>query len=29
MRNNVHAPRGVLLVLAGGPGQPGLPILDR
>ena len=26
--NNVHAPRGVLLVLSGGPGQPGLPILD-
>jgi pimeloyl-ACP methyl ester carboxylesterase len=25
--NNVHAPRGVLLVLSGGPGQPGLPIL--
>src|SRR5438094_837050 len=25
----VNAPRGVLLVLAGGPGQPGLPILDR
>jgi pimeloyl-ACP methyl ester carboxylesterase len=29
MGNNVHAPRGVLLVLSGGPGQPGLPILDR
>ena len=28
MGNNVHAPRGVLLVLSGGPGQPGLPILD-
>ncbi len=28
MANNVHAPRGVLLVLSGGPGQPGLPILD-
>src|SRR4029079_3089344 len=27
--DNVNAPRGVLLVLAGGPGQPGLPILDR
>ena len=27
--DNVHAPRGVLVVLAGGPGQPGLPILDR
>jgi pimeloyl-ACP methyl ester carboxylesterase len=26
--NNVHAPHGVLLVLSGGPGQPGLPILD-
>jgi pimeloyl-ACP methyl ester carboxylesterase len=26
---NVSAPRGVLLVLAGGPGQPGVPILDR
>jgi len=26
--DNVHAPRGVLLVLSGGPGQPGLPILD-
>ena len=25
----VHAPKGVLLVLSGGPGQPGLPILDR
>ena len=28
MGNNVNAPRGVLLVLSGGPGQPGLPILD-
>jgi pimeloyl-ACP methyl ester carboxylesterase len=28
MADNVHAPRGVLLVLSGGPGQPGLPILD-
>ncbi|HST13574.1 MAG TPA: alpha/beta hydrolase [Gaiellaceae bacterium] len=27
--DNVTAPHGVLLVLAGGPGQPGLPILDR
>ena len=27
--DNADAPRGVLLVLAGGPGQPGLPILDR
>lgn len=27
--DNVAAPRGVLLVLAGGPGQPGLPLLDR
>lgn len=27
MGNNVHAPHGVLLVLSGGPGQPGLPIL--
>jgi pimeloyl-ACP methyl ester carboxylesterase len=26
--DNVHAPHGVLLVLSGGPGQPGLPILD-
>ena len=25
--DNVHAPRGVLLVLSGGPGQPGIPIL--
>ena len=25
--DNVHAPRGVLLVLSGGPGQPGLPII--
>ena len=29
MGDNVHAPRGVLLVLSGGPGQPGLPILHR
>lgn len=28
MGDNVHAPHGVLLVLSGGPGQPGLPILD-
>ena len=28
MGDNVHAPKGVLLVLSGGPGQPGLPILD-
>ena len=27
MGNNVDAPHGVLLVLSGGPGQPGLPIL--
>jgi pimeloyl-ACP methyl ester carboxylesterase len=27
--DNVKAPHGVLLVLSGGPGQPGLPILDR
>jgi pimeloyl-ACP methyl ester carboxylesterase len=26
--DNVNAPHGVLLVLSGGPGQPGLPILD-
>ena len=26
--DNVHAPHGVLLVLSGGPGQPGLPILE-
>ena len=26
---NRNAPRGVLLVLSGGPGQPGLPLLDR
>jgi pimeloyl-ACP methyl ester carboxylesterase len=29
MGTNVHAPRGMLLVLAGGPGQPGVPILQR
>jgi pimeloyl-ACP methyl ester carboxylesterase len=29
MGDNVRAPHGVLLVLSGGPGQPGLPILDR
>ena len=29
MGDNADAPRGVLLVLSGGPGQPGLPILDR
>jgi pimeloyl-ACP methyl ester carboxylesterase len=28
MGDNTNAPRGVLLVLSGGPGQPGLPILD-
>jgi pimeloyl-ACP methyl ester carboxylesterase len=28
MGDNVRAPKGVLLVLSGGPGQPGLPILD-
>ena len=28
MGDNVHAPHGVLLVLSGGPGQPGLPILQ-
>jgi pimeloyl-ACP methyl ester carboxylesterase len=28
MGDDVHAPRGVLLVLSGGPGQPGLPILQ-
>jgi pimeloyl-ACP methyl ester carboxylesterase len=27
--NDVKASHGVLLVLSGGPGQPGLPILDR
>ncbi|HEX6762079.1 MAG TPA: alpha/beta fold hydrolase [Gaiellaceae bacterium] len=27
--DNRSAPRGVLLVLSGGPGQPGLPLLDR
>src|SRR6476660_4587681 len=27
MGDNVHAPHGVLLVLSGGPGQPGLPSL--
>jgi pimeloyl-ACP methyl ester carboxylesterase len=27
MGDNVHAAHGVLLVLSGGPGQPGLPIL--
>jgi pimeloyl-ACP methyl ester carboxylesterase len=27
--DNVDAPRGVLLVLAGGPGQPAVPALDR
>lgn len=26
---DVKAPHGVLLVLSGGPGQPGLPLLDR
>jgi len=28
MGDNVNAPHGVLLVLSGGPGQPGLPILQ-
>ena len=28
MGDNSSAPHGVLLVLSGGPGQPGLPILD-
>jgi pimeloyl-ACP methyl ester carboxylesterase len=28
MGDNASAPRGVLLVLSGGPGQPGLPILN-
>jgi pimeloyl-ACP methyl ester carboxylesterase len=28
MGDNVHAPHGVLVVLSGGPGQPGLPILQ-
>lgn len=28
MANNAHAMHGVLLVLSGGPGQPGLPILN-
>jgi pimeloyl-ACP methyl ester carboxylesterase len=27
MGDDLHAPHGVLLVLSGGPGQPGLPIL--
>jgi pimeloyl-ACP methyl ester carboxylesterase len=27
--NDAHAPRGVLLLIAGGPGQPGVPLLDR
>lgn len=27
--DNVHAPRGVLLLITGGPGQPGVPALDR
>jgi pimeloyl-ACP methyl ester carboxylesterase len=27
MADNVNAPRGVLLVLSGGPGQPGIPII--
>lgn len=27
--NNVHAPKGVLLFLSGGPGQPGVPFADR
>jgi pimeloyl-ACP methyl ester carboxylesterase len=28
MGDNTNAPRGVVLVLSGGPGQPGLPLLD-
>src|ERR1700757_4449752 len=28
MGDNVNAPHGVLLVLSGGPGQPGLPIIS-
>jgi pimeloyl-ACP methyl ester carboxylesterase len=28
MADNTNAPRGVLLVLSGGPGQPGLPLLE-
>src|ERR1700747_1285744 len=28
MGDNVHAPHGVLLVLSGGPGQAGVPLLD-
>jgi pimeloyl-ACP methyl ester carboxylesterase len=28
MGDNVNAPHGMLFVLSGGPGQPGLPILD-
>ncbi|AKU14650.1 alpha/beta fold hydrolase [Luteipulveratus mongoliensis] len=27
--NNVNAPRGVLLVLSGGPGQPGVSLVNR
>ena len=27
--NNVDAPRGVLLMLTGGPGQPGVSLLSR
>src|SRR4051794_1433320 len=27
--DNVHAPRGVLLLITGGPGQPGVPSLAR
>ena len=27
--NNVHAPHGVLLLLTGGPGQPGVPFVSR
>jgi pimeloyl-ACP methyl ester carboxylesterase len=27
--DNVHAPRGVLLLISGGPGQPAVPLLDR
>ncbi len=29
VENNTNAPRGVLLFLSGGPGQPGVPFADR
>ena len=29
MADNADAPRGVLLLLAGGPGQPGVPFFER